>query len=348
MLGPVTIVSPFFILPGGNHPSNATQPRRRYQPAITLCLSVIGAGQYASRTLLPALAQAGARWRVLVDNGGPRGPALAAQHSFAVHASDLATALTDPATAAVLIATRHDSHADLTVRALKAGKHVFVEKPLALTQPDIDRIEALHAASSRVLMVGFNRRFSPHTVALKAALARAPAPPAMIMTVNAGALPSGHWAADPAQGGRIVGEACHFIDLLRHLAGAPIVEVVADRLRPPATPAADDTATITLTFANGALGTVHYLANGHARVPKERLEVFVAGRVYTLDNFRRTRAHGDPGFRSVTTTRPDKGQVRMADAFLAAVAGTTPPPIPTDELFEVARATLLAAELARG
>lgn len=310
-------------------------------------LSVIGAGQYASRTLLPALAQAGARWRVLVDNGGPRGPALAARYSFAVHASDLATALTDPATAAVLIATRHDSHADLTIRALEAGKHVLVEKPLALTQPDIDRIEAAHAASGRVLMVGFNRRFSPHTVALKAAIAGSPAPPAMIMTVNAGALPPGHWAADPAQGGRIVGEACHFVDLLRHLAGAPIVEVTADRLRPPATPAADDTATITLTFANGAIGTVHYLANGHARVPKERLEVFVAGRVYTLDNFRRTRAHGDPGFRSVTTVRPDKGQIGMAAAFLAAVAGTVSP-IPAEELFEVARATLLAAALARG
>ena len=312
--------------------------------AVGTGVSVIGSGDYAARTLLPALAAAGAQFRVLVDNGGPQGPALAARHRFASHSIDPAAAFGDAATITIVIATRHDSHADLAVRALNAGKHVFVEKPLALTADDIDRVEAAHAASGRVLTVGFNRRFSPHIIALKAALARAAAPPAMVMTVNALALPHGHWASDPSTGGgRIAGEACHFIDLLRHLAGAPIISVTVDRLRP-----GEDTATIGLAFASGAIGTIHYFANGHAGLPKEQLELFTSGRVYTLDNFRRTRAYGDPAFRSVTTARPDKGHPALAAAVLAATRGERPPPIPADEVYEVARATVLAAELARG
>ena len=347
----------FALLTGGepslgvllDYPQTATPAHtlHRTAPVATAVgtgVSVIGSGDYAARTLLPALAAAGAQFRVLVDNGGPQGPALAARHRFATHSIDPAAAFGDAATSTIVIATRHDSHADLAVRALNAGKHVFVEKPLALTADDIDRVEAAHAASGRVLTVGFNRRFSPHIIALKAALARAAAPPAMVMTVNALALPHGHWASDPSTGGgRIAGEACHFIDLLRHLAGAPIISVTVDRLRP-----GEDTATIGLAFASGAIGTIHYFANGHAGLPKEQLELFTSGRVYTLDNFRRTRAYGDPAFRPVTTARPDKGHAALATTVFAATRGERPPPIPADEVYEVARATVLAAELARG
>ena len=347
----------FALLTGGepslgvllDYPQTTTPARtlHRTAPVATAVgtgVSVIGSGDYAARTLLPALAAAGAQFRVLVDNGGPQGPALAARHRFATHSINPAAAFGDAATSTIVIATRHDSHADLAVRALNAGKHVFVEKPLALTADDIDRVEAAHAASGRVLTVGFNRRFSPHIIALKAALARAAAPPAMVMTVNALALPHGHWASDPSTGGgRIAGEACHFIDLLRHLAGAPIISVTVDRLRP-----GEDTATIGLAFASGAIGTIHYFANGHAGLPKEQLELFTSGRVYTLDNFRRTRAYGDPAFRPVTTARPDKGHAALATTVLAATRGERPPPIPADEVYEVARATVLAAELARG
>ncbi len=310
-------------------------------------ISVIGAGEYAARTLLPAFAAAGARFRVIVDRGGARGPALARRHDFAVHASDPEAAFADPGTSAIVIATRHDSHADLVVATLEAGHAVFVEKPLALTIAEIDRVEAARAASGQLLCVGFNRRFSPHVVALKAALVRASAPPAMVMHVNAGTLSATHWAAGEGQGGRVAGEACHFIDLLRHLAGAPIASVSVDRLRAALVADPGDVVTISLSFANGAIGTVHYFANGHPRLPKERLELFAGGRVYMLDNFRRTRALGDPAFRTITTGRADKGQARLAGAFLAAVAGQGPPPIPVDELFEVARATVLAADLAR-
>lgn len=310
-------------------------------------VSVIGSGQYAARVLVPALVAAGARLRVLVDNGGAGGPTLAAKQGFALHASDVAAALEDPDTAAVVIATRHDSHADLAMRALAAGKHVLVEKPLALSLLDIDRLEAAHAASARVLCVGFNRRFSAHVVALKSAVATSVGPVAMIMTVNAGALPAGHWATDPAQGGRLVGEGCHFIDLMRHLAGHAVVSVAAERMRDFGPPG-DEVDTVTLAFEGGSIGTIHYFANGHPAVPKERLEIFVGGRTYMLDNFRRTRAYGDAAFRTVRTYRPAKGQVELARAFLAAVAGRAPPPIAPGEVFEVARATLLADTLARG
>lgn len=309
-------------------------------------VSVIGSGQYATRVLIPALEKAGARLRVLVDNGGASGPRLAAAHGFAIHASDVAAAFEDAGTSAIVVATRHDSHANLALRALAHGKHVFLEKPLALTFAEIDQLEEAHAASARVLCVGFNRRFSPHVVSLRAALARLSGPVAMIMTVNAGALPAGHWAIEPAQGGRLVGEGCHFIDLLRHLAGRPIASVSAQRMRDVGLPE-DEVDTVTLSFEEGSIGTIHYFANGHPAVSKERLEVFAGGRTYILDNFRRTRAHGDAGFSTVRTARPEKGQVQLVRAFLAAAAGELAPPIAREEIFEVARATLLADTLAR-
>ena len=301
-------------------------------------VSVIGSGQYAARTLVPAFAGALARFRLLIDNGGPDGPALAARHGFAAHRADVDDAFADEATGVVVIATRHESHAALTARALRAGRHVFVEKPLALSEREIADVEAAHAASARLFCVGFNRRFSPHMIALAAALRRSAAPPMLILTVNAGALPPGHWSADPSQGGRIVGEACHFIDLARFLAASSIERVHAERLRP-----GDDSATITLGFASGAVASVHYLTNGHRSVGKERIEAFAGGRVYVCDNFRRTRAYGDRSFRTVRTARADKGQGALVRAFLAATRGEGRPPIPADELFEVAHATLLAA-----
>ena len=310
-------------------------------------LAVAGAGNYASRVLIPAFKAAGAEIGLLVSNGAPAAVRVAKRFGIGEVSTDSARLL-DDTIGTIVIATRHDSHAALVIRALDAGRNVFVEKPLCLTIEELERIEAAHAASDALLTVGFNRRLAPMVVRLKQALAGVTAPKAMVMVVNAGAIPADHWTQDDAAGGgRIVGEACHFIDLLRHLAGAPITSLEVTRID-EAGERPDDKATITLGFADGSIGTVHYFANGHKAVAKERLEVFAGGRIYRLENYRRLTAFGDPRLGSQRSLRIDKGQGAFAAAFLRAVAGQAPPPIPADELFEVSRVSILAGDLARG
>jgi predicted dehydrogenase len=256
--------------------------------------------------------------------------------------TDTESLISDPNIDAVVITTRHDSHAALTCRALRAGKHVFVEKPLALTLEQIDEIEntlaeVRAAGKSPALMVGFNRRYAPHVVRMKQLLAGVTGPKAMVMTVSAGAIPQSHWTQDPqVGGGRIIGEACHFVDLLRHLADSEIEHASIDRMQSTC----GDTATINLRFRDGSIGTIHYFANGSKAIPKERLEVFAGGRVLQLDNYRVLRGFGWPKFRTMRLWRQDKGQANCAAAFLGAITGNADsslPLIPPAQLFEVGR-----------
>ena len=193
-------------------------------------------------------------------------------------------------------------------------------------------------------MVGFNRRFAPFVVRMQAALANLSEPKTFVMTVNAGALPADHWTQDPrVGGGRILGEACHFIDLMRFLAGAPI-----DRHQVMSFGAkGDDKASITLGFADGSIGTIHYFANGHGAYPKERIEAFCAGRIVQLDNYRTLRGYGTDGLRTARSLRQDKGQAACADAFMAAIREGATAPIPFEELMEVSRASIDIAAAAR-
>ena len=218
----------------------------------------------------------------------------------------------------IVVATRHDSHADLVCRGLEAGKHVFVEKPLALTTDELDRV----AAAAEQVIVAADGRLQPAVCAAgaegcKQLLSGMTAAKAFIMTVNAGAIPADHWTHDPAVGGgRIVGEGCHFVDLLRHLCGHPITSVQAMQFgRAASDTPHDDRMTFTLGFEDGSIGTVHYLANGHKAFPKERLEVFCGGRVLQLDNFRRLRGIGWPGFTKMNLWRQDKGHAAGVAAF---------------------------------
>lgn len=189
-------------------------------------------------------------------------------------------------------------------------------------------------------MVGFNRRFAPHVKKIKSLLDGVKGPKAFVMTVNAGAIPADHWTQDPAVGGgRIVGEACHFIDLLRFLAGAPIVNHSSTRMMA----ATADTVSIQLGFADGLIGTIHYFANGTKSFPKERLEVFAAGRVLQLDNFRKLTGYGWPGFNRMNLWGQDKGQKACAAAFLSAVGLGGEAPIQFEELMEVSRVTVEAS-----
>jgi predicted dehydrogenase len=308
-------------------------------------LAFVGSGNYATSVLIPAFKEAGARLKIVASSGGVSGLHAGRKFGFEETTTDTESVFADAQVNAVVITTRHDSHARLVCQALASGKHVFVEKPLALTTDELTEIESVYGSARTggnhpLLMVGFNRRFAPQTRKIKSLLESVKAPKAFVMTVNVGAIPADHWTQDPSVGGgRILGEACHFIDLLRFLAGAPIARHTCTRMdvRTP------DTATIQLTFADGSIGTIHYLANGSRSFPKERLEVFAGGGVLQLDNFRKLKGFGWPGFGSMNLWRQDKGQKACASAFLRAVEEGGPPPICFEELMEVSRVAIAVA-----
>jgi predicted dehydrogenase len=309
-------------------------------------VGMIGAGQYASAALLPGLKASGARLVTIVSNSGSSAAHWGRKYAFRDAATDSEAVFGDASIDAVVIATRHDTHARLVCDALKAGKHVFVEKPLCTTMEQLEQIESLYNSLKRnssapLLMVGFNRRFAPQIVKVKELLSSAPGRKTMVVTVNAGVLPAEHWTQDQhVGGGRIIGEACHFVDLLRFLADAPILRTSvccpprADGTAPP------DTVTFTLEFADGSVGTVHYFANGHKSFPKENIKVFCAGRVLELDNFLGLRGYGWPRFRGMRLWRQDKGNRACIGQFINSVRTGAASPIPFEQILEVSRETI--------
>jgi predicted dehydrogenase/threonine dehydrogenase-like Zn-dependent dehydrogenase len=311
-------------------------------------VAFIGAGSYASQFLIPAFADH-ADLVQIASRGGLTSAVAGRKFAFAETTSDTSAPFANPAVDTIVVATRHDSHTDYVCRSLESGKHVFVEKPLGLAHDEIDRVAEAAGRSPALLMVGFNRRFAPQVQRMRQLLGQAPAAKALIMTVNAGPIPPDHWTQDPqVGGGRIIGEGCHFVDLLRFVCGHPITSVQAMQFgRAAADATRDDRMTFTLGFADGSIGTVHYLANGHAAFPKERLEVFCGGRVLQLDNFRRLKGLGWPGFRKMNLWTQDKGRARVAQVFCEAIRQGGASPISLEELLEVSRVTIDVAAAAR-
>jgi predicted dehydrogenase len=315
-------------------------------PTDAPAVAVIGAGNYASRTLIPAFAKAGSQLIGLAANTGVNAIQAGHKHNFAEMTTDSKVLFKRDDIDAIVIATRHDSHAAFTVAALEAGKHVFVEKPISTTRAQLVEIESAYEtaqanSSELLLMVGFNRRFAPHIMKMKSLLASIAEPRSILITVNAGVIPAVHWTQDEAVGGgRIIGEACHFIDLARDLAGAPISDVAAVMMGERGGGGrADDKSSITLAFEDGSFATILYLANGHRRFPKERIEVFCGGRVLQLDNFRHLRGYGWSGFRTMRLWRQDKGNTACVAAFIDALRSGGDAPISASELFEIGHAT---------
>lgn len=304
--------------------------------------SFIGSGNYATGVLIPAFRKAGASLKSVASNAGVSGLHAGRKHGFAETTTDTDTIFADSETDAVVVTTRHDSHARYVLDAIGSGKHVFVEKPLCLTLDELAEIEVAYrkqaaTGAAPLLMVGFNRRFAPQIEKVRELLAGVAEPKSFVMTVNAGAIPAGHWTQDrEVGGGRIVGEACHFIDLLRHLAGSPIK--TCERVSMAGS--TGDTVSLQIAFEDGSIGTIHYFANGPKSFPKERLEVFASGRVLQLDNFRKLHGFGWPGFKKMNLSRQDKGQTACAGAFVEAVKTGGEPPIPLDEIFEVSRLSI--------
>jgi predicted dehydrogenase len=259
--------------------------------------------------------------------------------------------LTSPEINLVAILTRHQHHTRQTLAALRGGKHVYCEKPLAITSEELDMLEtALASEPLPLLMAGFNRRFAPFAVRMRAFLQQASEPFVAHYRVNAGPLPLNHWLHDTAQGGgRIIGEGCHFVDFLTYLAGAAPVSVNAQAM-PDLGSYQQDNVLITLTFPDGSLGSIAYLANGDKSFPKERVEVFRGGRVAVLDDFRRLELVQD-GRRHVLQSRrgQDKGHRAAWSAFLEAVRTGGEPPMPYAQIIGVTRATFAAVQsLAEG
>lgn len=318
-------------LPPRAHP----QPISQREIGSKVVVSFIGAGNYATAVLIPAFKAGGAHLRSVASSAGVSGLHAGRKFGFDETTTDTNRLFSDNETTAVVITTQHDSHARFVLQALAAGKHVFVEKPLCLTLGELAQIEA--AAQTSIVMVGFNRRFAPQIQKVISLLKGVTGPKSFVMTVNAGAIPADHWTHDPeAGGGRIIGEACHFIDLLRFLAGSRIASHQVTRMDSPT----KDSVSISLKFEDGSMGVVHYFANGSKAFPKERLEVFAAGRVLQLDNFRKLQGFGWPGFTKMNLWRQDKGQKACAAAFVQAITTGGPAPIPLEEIFEVARVSI--------
>jgi len=299
-------------------------------------LSFLGSGNYATAVLIPAFKRAGALLQKVASSGGVSGVHAGRKYGFTETTTDSKTLFVDENTDAVIVTTRHNSHANFVLQGLDQGKNLFVEKPLCLTLAELSDIEAAYKGTS-LLMVGFNRRFAPHIQKMKSLMTGVTGPKAMVMTVNAGAIPSDHWTQDmEVGGGRIIGEACHFIDLLRFLAGVPIVKYRKIEMDG----AIQDTVTLELGFVDGSIGTVHYFANGSKSFPKERLEIFAAGGVLHLDNYRKLKGFGWPGFNKLNLWRQDKGQLACAEAFLNAISNNQNAPIPFEEILEVSRISI--------
>jgi predicted dehydrogenase/threonine dehydrogenase-like Zn-dependent dehydrogenase len=322
--------------------ASGTAPR-----ASQTVVGVIGAGNFAKAILMPALARTSARLEWVVDLAPPAASHLARKFGFAQAGTDYKTMLADSKVNAVFVVTSHNTHARFVCEALAAGKHVFVEKPLAMNEEELAAIKSKIAnRKSQILMVGFNRRFSPHTAKVKELLLGRTEPLCMSMTVNAGAIPADNWIQDPKRGGgRIIGEACHFIDLLAHIAGAPVVSVSAMMVGEGPV-VRTDKMSIQLSFADGSVGTVNYFANGSKSYPKEVLEVFSQGRIARLENFRVTTAYGFKGFSRFKTWRQDKGHLSEIAAFAERVASGGHSLIPFAELENVTRASFAAMDSA--
>jgi predicted dehydrogenase len=311
-------------------------------------VGVIGAGNYSRMMLMPCLSKTSARLAYIADLNGAAAHNLAQKFNVGKATTDYRTILEDPAVQAIFIATGHSMHARLICESLAAGKHTFTEKPLATNAEQLEKIrQAYQEAKDRLLMVGFNRRFSPHVQKIKNLLAGRGEPLCMSMTINAGFVPSEHPIHDVVkEGGRIIGEGCHFIDLLAFLANSPVAGVSAAMMG-KGVAVHEDKMSITLLFEDGSVGTVNYFANGHKSYPKETLEVFSDQRVLRMENFRRLLGYGFPRFKKFKTSRQDKGHAAEFAAFVERVASGGGPPIPFEELYNSTQASFAAMVAAR-
>ena len=325
----------------------------RSMPAAKCVAAMIGAGNFAKMTMGPALAKTNARLKYVSARTNAAAAAhIAKKYGFENATTNLNKILSDSEVNTVFITTSHNSHAALICKALEAGKHVFVEKPLALNTEELAEIAQVYSdfrsptSDNRQLMVGFNRRFSPHIQKIKELLAVRGEPLAMHFSCNAGIIPPNVWVHDPeVGGGRIIGEACHFIDLLSYVAGSPVTSVSAVQMG-QGVAIKEDKMSIVLSFEDGSIGTVNYFGNGAKNYPKETMEIYSEGRILRLDNFRKLYGFGFKGFCKFKTRTIDKGHHAEFQSFVERVREGGEPLITINEMVNATLASFAAVTAA--
>jgi polar amino acid transport system substrate-binding protein len=297
-------------------------------------IGFIGAGSFAKSVLLPVLKKIpGTSLTTVATATGMSARHVAEKFGFAAASTEAAAVLQDPATDTVVIATRHDTHARFVADALRQGKNIFCEKPLAIDEAGLKMVIDAMARAHGQLVVGFNRRFSPAVVEARQALEGA-RPLVMLYRVNAGPLPKESWIRSREGGNRIVGEVCHFVDTLMALCGAQPERITAASAR-----GYDDALTVQLTFTDGSIGTIIYSSLGDQSLPKERIEAFAHGRAVIIDDFRRMEIHQGGRRRTKSWSRQDKGHGALLQAFVEAIKSGAASPMRFEDIVAVTRAT---------
>ena len=331
-------------------PARDTLPTVRMAREERIGVGMIGAGNFARSNLLPHLEKnRSVRLVSLMTAGGTRAQQTARRFGFDRCTSSAGEITADPACSLIVVATRHDSHADYVRMALEQGKIVYVEKPLAISMEQLRNVwTALRASPPARLMVGYNRRFAPLVQTLKGFFRGTASPLTVLVRVNAGYIPPDHWYQDPDQGGRIVGEGCHFVDLCQYLCDAEPTEVhcsgAQDRQKSLQN---QDSVTLTIRFSNGASGVVHYLSEGDPGLPKERVEVFGGGACAVLDDFRELALYRNRKKKAVRSKRLDKGHGTEMEELIRFAREGGNSPIPERDLFLTTLATLRAVDSLR-
>ena len=304
-------------------------------------IGLIGAGGYAQKILLPNFKTAGAEFCSIASASGVSARDVGTKYGFKRFLSDARSVIDDEEANLIVIATRHGSHAELATLALKRGKHVFVEKPLALNDVELNAVLEAASGSEGQLLVGFNRRFSPLAARAKEFLANRQAPLSIVYRVNAGRIPLEHWTQDPNEGGgRIIGEVCHFIDLIQFITGAAPESVFAESVAGDlGNIVREDSVFITLQFEDGSNGVIAYLAEGDSSLPKEHIEIFGDGKTFVIDDFRSAKLYAAGREKRETLRQQDKGQAEETRIACAVVADGKPIPITLQELEATTRAT---------
>lgn len=323
------------------NPSNTIQLKEASFKETKGVIGIVGAGNFTKMTMLPALKGSGAHYKYIASQGGVSGTAMAQKYGFSHSTTNYKEILADQEVDLLLITTRHNLHAGMSVESLRAGKHVFVEKPLALNTDELENVIEAQQSSGKTITVGFNRRFSPHAEKMKSLLGSAPMN--VIATMNAGFIPANVWIHDlKVGGGRIVGEACHFIDLITFLTGSKVKAVCMNAMG--VNPEENtDNATLLLQYENGSTGVINYFSNGSKAYAKERVEVYSQERTLVMDNFRKTEGFGFKGFSKLKTSL-DKGHKNQFHSLISRIQNGGAPLISMEDLINTSKASFAAIE----
>ena len=302
-------------------------------------IGIIGAGNFTKMTLLPAIKNKISLIKYLASESGFNSTHLAKKYGIKVSTTDYKNILNDPEVDIVIITTRHDSHSGIVIDSLKAGKNVFVEKPLTINESQLKKVIDIYNKSKKTsLMVGFNRRFSPHAIAIKESLGKVHGAVNIVATMNAGSISKDHWVNNiNIGGGRIIGEACHMIDLCVFLSGSLVKSICANHLE-NVTDLESDNVSIMLKFTNGSNASINYFSNGSKNYGKEKLELFYDEQTWLMNDFKETTYFGSKKFKNLKT-RLDKGHNNQFKKYIKSIKDGSNFLIPINEIINVTRAS---------